>query len=197
MGLKYLLLKGGSINWIVTDPKIVPVFQEVACQENRSPFISKDGEKIKEVRFFLGHVVHVHTWERSRHLFRASILWRPPAPWVWEVFASPNLHWGRKWPPLIWTACWNWMPNGAPRTRSMLAPSPPYVIRNNYIFSLSYSNWLHCSFYVFTSVRHWEKKPQTARNLWRSSFRRSHQELTRVRRSAVKLIWEFLISSLC
>jgi hypothetical protein len=25
------------------------------------------------------------------------------------------------------------MPNGAPRTRSGLAPSPPYVIWNNYI----------------------------------------------------------------
>jgi hypothetical protein len=38
----------------VTDPKIVPVFQEVVCRENRSPFINnKDEEKrekiIKEV----------------------------------------------------------------------------------------------------------------------------------------------------
>lgn len=65
-------------------------------------------------------------------------------------------------------------------------------------FSLfSHSNWLHCSFYIFTSVRHWEKKPQIARNPWRSSFRRFHQELTRVRRSAVKSIWEFPISSPC
>lgn len=37
MGLKYLLLKGGlSINGIVTNPKRVPVFQEVACHGRKS-----------------------------------------------------------------------------------------------------------------------------------------------------------------